>query len=120
MSFIMNPGIIPDDRKPFGYIGWNGLNFKKSVTDRTSRLARTVRYVSQNGPQTRAELLMQVFGRKVTPEPKWPNRRTGNQCGSTWGCYLFIGAVTAGFLVKTRKGKTFVYSLGPNADKVSL
>lgn len=77
----------------------NGMNFTKSVGNPNSRLEKVRKYLSDNGPKSKREILLDVF-----------NKNIGNVTYG-WGSYLFGYGVRHGFFAKTRKGNTTLWSL---------
>lgn len=98
------------------YTAPNGLNLSKSVTNPDSRLNRVRSYLHTNGPRTKRDILRDVFGHTIgvnryeyTPTMGW--HRIGPKFVTrSWGSYLFTLAVRYGYITKTRKGNTVLYS----------
>jgi hypothetical protein len=91
---------------PYGVQMHNGLNLSKSVNDPKSRLARVVNHIRTHGPSRRSDL-NKMLGMGIVESPRG------------WGWYLYVAAIHAGFIVKTRKGRRVFYSLGNNSDFVT-
>lgn len=95
--------------RPFGFQKHNGLNFKLSVKNPNSRLAKMVNYVRANGPTTRMEL---ATGALHAGSIQMLNSPRG------WNGYAFSGACQGGFLVKYRVGRKVYYDLGVRSELV--
>lgn len=78
----------------------NGLNFAKSVGNPNSRLEKVRKYLAENGPRTKREIVRDVFGREI-----------GNGVTAGWGAYLFGYGVKHGHFKYERKGNTVYWSL---------
>lgn len=101
---------------PYGYVAHNGINFRYSVKNPTSRLARLIAYLRDNGPKSKEDILRDVFNREIG---QW-TLNTPNFTSRGWGAYLFTGSVVVGFITKTRvNGNHVLYSLGPKSHLVT-
>jgi hypothetical protein len=90
----------------------NGINFVKSVGNPNSRLEKVRKYLSDNGPRTKREILRDVFGKEIGDlREHWMTRRTKGHVTHGWGAYLWTYGVRHGFFTKTRKGNTTLWSL---------
>lgn len=90
----------------------NGMNFVKSVGVPTSRLERVRKYLSENGPRTKREILRDVFGKDVgNLREHWQTRHQKGNVTHGWGAYLFVYGVRHGFFRHERKGRTVLWSL---------
>jgi len=97
-----------EKRAPYGVSALNGLNFKKSLSDPNSRLARTVNYIRKNGPTGRRKInLMLGMNPKITSRG--------------WGTFFLTTAVKADLLKMVRDDtdrRKVLYALGTNAKDV--
>jgi len=85
----------------------NGMNFSRSVNNPTSRLNRIRDYLITNGPQTKRNILYNVFGKSL------PTRRYYNPDNVTrgWGTYVFGLAVKYGYFTKVRRDNSVYWSV---------
>lgn len=100
---------------PFGYNRNNFLNFVKAVDTPTSVLAKTVRFLEQNGPSTREEICRKALGFKDYVRT-WNGKNRGVH---GWNTNEFSLMIQTGFIQKQRVGRTWVYTLGYPADYVA-
>lgn len=109
-------------RNIFGHVAPNGLNFGRSIYNKNSRLARVIRYITDQNKlgisPTRRRILYDVFGKSV--DKTTYSAYLPNVVSSGWASYLFNFGVKNGFLTKKRVGKTYVYELGKLAWLVSI
>lgn len=116
MSTTM-PSVLPnfhrDPRAPFGHRRNNYMTLGKAVDNPTSVLAKTVRFLEQNGPSTREKICREALGFKDHPAP-WPTPRGVKG----WNTNEFALMISTGFIRKQRVGRTWVYTLGYPADFV--
>lgn len=88
-------------RMPFGYIEPNGLNFRNSVNNPSSRLYRMLRYIADRQrmllPTTRNDILRDVFN--------VDSRARG------WASIFFSLAKKCGFIRHQRQGNAVFYYL---------
>ena len=90
----------------------NGMNFTKSVGNPNSRLEKVRKYLSDNGPRTKREILRDVFGKEVGDlRMDWQTRYKLGHTSYGWGAYLFGYGVRHGFFTKVRKGRTVLWSV---------
>jgi hypothetical protein len=103
---------------PFGQMRCNFLTFKRAVDTPTSVLAKTVRFLEQNGPTTRERICREALGFKdgVYHDGTVTHVSRGVK---GWNTNEFALMVGAGFIQKHRIGRTWVYSLGYPAEYVS-
>lgn len=102
---------------PFGQMRCNFLTFKRAVDRPTSVLAKTVRFLEQNGPTTRERICREALGftdgmYRDGTVVQVPRGVKG------WNTNEFALMVGAGFIRKQRVGRTWVYTLGYPADFV--
>lgn len=99
--------------QPFGVIASNGLNFRRSVNNPSSNLAKIIRAI---------EYLQAPYGdRPITPATQmniipflgWSFFRSRSH---GWGSTIFSKARSAGFI--TYDSKTHEWGIGPNAHLV--
>ena len=90
----------------------NGMNFTKSVGNPNSRLEKVRKYLSDNGPRTKREILRDVFGQEVGDiKEHYMVRMEKGHVSYGWGAYLFGYGVRHGFFHKTRTGRTVLWSV---------
>jgi len=93
----------------------NGMNFTKSVGNPNSRLEKVRKYLSDNGPRTKREILLDVFGKVVESSVErnlpWQERIGNGKVSYGWGAYLFGYGVRHGFFTKRRMGRTVLWSV---------
>lgn len=99
---------------PFGSNRSNFLNFAKAVDTPTSVLAKTVRFLEQNGPSTREKICREALGFKDYVQP-WDGKNRGVK---GWNTNEFSLMIQTGFIQKQRVGRTWVYTLGYPAEYV--
>jgi len=99
--------------RPFGVRGPNDLTFARSYKTPNSNLSKIVKFLRtrDNVPATKRELV----GIALNRPDVFANTKSH---GRGWSSTFFRYAVQAKFIVKERKGKTFVYSLGETANRV--
>lgn len=100
---------------PFGHNRCNFLNFKRAVDTPTSVLAKTVRFLEQNGPSTRESICREALGFKDSVRV-WDGKLRGVK---GWNTNEFALMVATGFIQKRRVGRTWVYTLGYPAEHVT-
>lgn len=100
----------------------NGLNFRRSVGNPSSRLEKVRTYLRQNGPTSKATICREVFNKVLTDNPS-PLRYEGgqwvretNEVARGWGTYLFGYGVRHGFFHKERQGNRVLWSV-PSCEK---
>lgn len=93
----------------------NGLNFVRSVGNPNSRLEKVRKYLSDNGPRSKVEILRDVFGKEVETlverTSPWQERVGNGKVSYGWGTYLFGYGVRHGFFTKSRKGRSVLWNL---------
>ncbi len=112
--------------QPFGHRNYDGLNFARSVKDKTSRLSRVVRYIRKYGQTSRVELLTNALGfvPSHTIRHVWKGGRNGGRVTipsnglEGHSSPFFSLAVKTGFLRSKRIGNSVVYTLGRRARLV--
>lgn len=86
----------------------NGMNFRRSVGNPTSRLERIRTYLRTCGRATKRDILRNVFGKEI---------RSGRFAfdglvSSGWASYVFTYGNHAGLLVKERVGNNVYWNVG--------
>ena len=118
MSTTM-PSVLPNfhraPRAPFGHRRTNYMTLGKAVDTPTSVLAKTVRFLEQNGPSTREKICREALGFKDYVRP-WDGKSRGVK---GWNTNEFSLMIQTGFIQKQRVGRTWVYTLGYPADFVA-
>ena len=83
-------------RTPFGFVLPNGMNFGSSVTRRDSNLQKVLRFIGNNPPVTRREILSEVFDVDLVNETRFG--RSISVRG--WNSNLFSGMIKGGFVTR--------------------
>jgi hypothetical protein len=110
MMYQYGPSFSPRwSSRPAHLTAPNGLNLSKSVGNPSSRLEKMLKYLAENGPSTKREILTKCFNKTVNDDPTvtWGNGTVRRG----WGVYLFVLAIRNGYITKTRTGNTVKYSL---------
>jgi hypothetical protein len=90
----------------------NGMNFVRSVGNPNSRLEKVRKYLSDNGPSSKRDILRNVFGKEVgNLNDHWLTRRNLGHVSHGWGTYVFVYGVRHGFFRKERKGNITYWSV---------
>lgn len=115
--------------RPFGWVGPNGLNFSKSVGDRSSVLSKVVSFLRVHGPCTKKDILTKCLGKTVDI---LVSRKDTYIYSPTYGTTVytarnltrgyfsesFAGMVHAGFIRHYRVGNKVMWDVGPNEKTV--
>jgi hypothetical protein len=110
----------------------NGLDLTLSVNRPNSRLCRVLRFLRDNGPSTKLQILTALYPGKafsLNGNPVWHNVPGGGVVtGPSYNTYatrsyqsaMFMVAVADGFLSWRRVGNKVLWNRGPNAHFVNL
>lgn len=85
----------------------NGMNLRKSMPRPDSRANKVLAYLRTERQATKAQILRDVFDRKIVDCPVYGNRK--GEVTRGWGAYLFGLLQSHGYIRQIRKGNTILY-----------
>lgn len=111
-------------RNVYGSVSPSGMNFSKSVRDPKSRLARTIKYITDenrkgNFKVTKRDIIEKCWGKRLDVEsihPRWG--RLLHNVSNGYGSEFFSLASNCRFLQKYRKGNKVFWFCGPISNIV--